>query len=530
MHLFEITGGRPLRGVTTVNGSKNAALPIMASALAMQGSATLHEIPALTDVRTMIRLLRSVGADVTESPGALSINADQVQKATAAYDLVRRMRASVCVLGPLLARYGYARVALPGGCHIGHRPIDLHLRGMSALGAVIRVQEGYVIAEAKRLRGADISLGGPQGSTVTGTCNVMVAAALASGRTIIRSAACEPEVCDLGRFLNAGGAKIEGLGSPLLEIDGVEQLTGVRHTVIPDRIEAATLAVAAAITGGEILIRNAPVGDLASVIAALSRIGVLIRPEAAGLRVSGTRPMSSVDLVALPYPGLPTDTQAQLTALLSLVPGTSMVTDRVFPDRFRHAGELIRMGADIRVNSGTAIIRGVSRLTGASVMASDLRASAALVLASLAAEGTSRIRRVYHLDRGYAAFEEKLNALGADIQRIPDSDDWIPDDHSADTPDRPVATDRPVHSSNCLQAAGTVNTPFENRHRDEQTGGQSREDGMCQVRSAAESSESPPLADTSACTYPAAAQSGENHGRPIPAPHCRALRDVEHTR
>ncbi|MCA9036328.1 MAG: UDP-N-acetylglucosamine 1-carboxyvinyltransferase [Planctomycetaceae bacterium] len=424
--IFRIQGAKPLRGRVRVDGSKNAALPILAASLAVDGTVQLRQIPDLTDIDTMCQLLSQLGAHICRdtAAGTVEIRNSAQESMEAPYDLVSRMRASVCVLGPLLSRFGRARVSLPGGCNIGHRPIDLHLRGLAALGADIRIERGYIIAESRILKGCDLVLSGPEGSTVTGTCNVLCAAATAVGRTVIRAAACEPEVEDLAAFLNAAGADIQGAGTSTIEVTGVRHLNAVAHSVIPDRIEAATLAIAAAITSGDVEIINAPTESLQSIRTALDQIGVCqsvinsdvevtwrVSAEAAG-------ELRPVELIALPYPGIPTDAQAQLMALLSLAGGTSVITDRVFPDRFMHAAELVRMGADIRVTAGTAIIRGVDRLTGATVMASDLRASAALVLAAMAAEGTSEIRRVYHIDRGYAGFERKLNQLGACIQRL----------------------------------------------------------------------------------------------------------------
>ncbi len=437
MDMFCIEGGHRLHGSISIEGSKNAALPIMASALMIDGEIVLDRVPELLDVATMNQLLRSMGVLVTpscnvSSDGGLRLNLDArpASNPVASYDLVSRMRASICVLGPLIARFGRARVSLPGGCNIGHRPIDLHLRGLTALGADLHLENGYVIAEAAGLRGAEIILSGPHGSTVTGTCNIMAAAATASGQTVIRSAACEPEVVELGRFLNSAGARIQGLGTPTIEIQGVESLHGIRHSIIGDRIEAATLMIAAAITDGDILLHNVPADAMENVIVVLRDVGMQI-DATSGLSGNGSETirirrgnhLTPRDIVADPYPGWPTDAQAQIMALLALVPGTSIVTDRVFPDRFIHASELIRLGADIRVSSGSAIIHGVPKLTAATVMASDLRASAALVLAALAAEGTTRIRRVYHLDRGYAAFEQKLNSLGAVVQRVSEVDD-----------------------------------------------------------------------------------------------------------
>jgi UDP-N-acetylglucosamine 1-carboxyvinyltransferase len=440
---FLIEGGRRLTGTIHVDGSKNAALPLMAASLAIAGPVTLHRVPSLLDVRTMTELLGCLGAEVEYSPaasdaasisdrhvpassGTIQIDATQASGFTAPYDLVRRMRAGVCVLGPLLARHRRACVALPGGCQIGLRPIDLHLKGLAALGADLRLEGGNIVAESGRLRGTEINLAGPSGSTVTGTCNVLVAAATATGTTVIRSAACEPEVRDLGRFLNAAGARISGLGTPVIEIHGVDQLGPVTHTVISDRIEAATLALAAAITGGDVTMLDAPTEDLAAVLNALREIGVSVESDVRRLRVISGNQRYPVNLTATPFPGLPTDAQAQFIALLTLVPGISVVSDRVFPERFMHVPELLRMGADISVSGGSAVIRGVSSLTGATVMASDLRASAALVLAGLAAEGTTEIRRVHHLDRGYASFETRLNCLGARIVRAPEPSEHQP--------------------------------------------------------------------------------------------------------
>ncbi|MSR60671.1 MAG: UDP-N-acetylglucosamine 1-carboxyvinyltransferase [Planctomycetaceae bacterium] len=344
----------------------------------------------------------------------------------AEYDLVRRMRAGICVLGPLLARRGRACVSLPGGCNIGDRPVDLHLKGLTALGAELRVERGYIFARAKRLRGARIYLGGAFGSTVTGTCNVMSAATLADGVTTIEAAACEPEVVDLGTYLNTLGAQITGLGTPFLRIEGVESLTGGEHTIIPDRIEAATLMIAAAMTRGDIVLENVCVEHLTAVVEKLREVGVTIESVGRMARVSVRDELKATDGIMLPYPGFPTDVQAQLMALLTIVPGISIITDKVFPDRFMHAAELARMGARIRREGPCAIVSGVAGLSGASVMASDLRASAALVLAALAAEGDSVIRRIYHIDRGYDRLEDKLNDLGASIVRTQDAPHNMP--------------------------------------------------------------------------------------------------------
>lgn len=427
MDMLVVRGGQPLRGTVTVGGAKNAALPIMAAALSAEGTTVLHGVPDLVDVTTLSHVLRSLGAIVERrGDGALEITVADEQPCLADYELVRRMRASVCVLGPLLGRRLRACVSLPGGCNIGHRPIDLHLKGLRALGAEITIERGYVFARADRLRGAEIYLGGSFGSTVTGTCNVMSAAALAEGITTISAAACEPEVVDLGNLLNAMGAKIEGLGTPLVRIEGVPKLTAVEHTVIPDRIEAATLMIAAAMTKGELTIEHVVPSHLSAVTDILRETGAIISFEGNRLTISANRSPAPVDVTALPYPGIPTDIQAQLTALLTLTNGISVVTDKVFPDRFMHIPELMRMGAGIRREGGSAIISGCRQLSGACVMASDLRASAALLLAALAADGESVIRRIYHLDRGYDHLERKLNLVGAEIRRVADQPDNMP--------------------------------------------------------------------------------------------------------
>ncbi len=434
MDMFVIRGGRPLKGRVAVSGAKNAALPIMAASLIAEGPCVLHEVPDLVDVSTLSQLLGTLGVHVERhADGTMQLEVLDEEPCIAEYDLVRRMRASFCVLGPLLARRGRACVSLPGGCNIGDRPIDLHLKGLRALGADIRVERGYVIARADRLRGNRVYLGGPFGSTVTGTCNVMVAATLADGITIIEAASCEPEVADLGRFLKKIGARIHGLGTPFLTIEGVETLRGASHVVVPDRIEAATLMIAVAMTEGEATIENVRLDHLTAVIETLRAIGVTVESDLGvdnsssalgsqkhSIRVSGSAELQPADVSSLPYPGIPTDLQAQLMALLSRANGISIITDKVFPDRFMHVPELVRLGACIRREGPSAIISGTPQLSGACVMASDLRASAALVLAALAADGESVVRRIYHLDRGYDRLEEKLNGLGADIRRLED--------------------------------------------------------------------------------------------------------------
>ncbi|HVW02778.1 MAG TPA: UDP-N-acetylglucosamine 1-carboxyvinyltransferase [Planctomycetaceae bacterium] len=425
--MFVIRGGMPLRGRVAVSGAKNAALPIMAAALIARGPTVLRGVPDLVDVDTLASLLQTLGVQVERSEdGALSLEARDESPFVAHYELVRRMRASVCVLGPLLARRKRACVSLPGGCNIGDRPIDLHLKGLAALGAEIRVERGYVLAEADRLRGANIYLGGPFGSTVTGTCNVMAAAALALGRTTIEAAACEPEVVDFGRYLNRMGACIRGLGTPFVVIEGVDELHGAEHEIIPDRIEAATLMIAAAITRGDVEIENVEIGHMTAVLEKLREIGASLEMHDRSVRVRVPGTLAPTDCIALPYPGIPTDVQAQLMALLTRTAGISVVTDKVFPDRFMHLPELVRLGARIRREGSCAIVNGVPSLSGACVMASDLRASAALVLAALAADGESVVRRIYHLDRGYDRLEHKLNHLGANIQRVPDDAAHLP--------------------------------------------------------------------------------------------------------
>jgi UDP-N-acetylglucosamine 1-carboxyvinyltransferase len=433
MELFVIRGGRKLQGTVRASGSKNAALPIMAAALAVDGPTTLQNVPDLVDVRTLSNLLRTLGADVSYDAGQLTIKPQDVSNSVADYELVRKMRASFCVLGPMLARRGFACVSMPGGCNIGARPVDLHLKGLRALGAEIRVERGYVIAKADRLQGARIYLGGALGPTVTGTCNVMTAATLAEGTTYIEAAACEPEVVDLGNYLNATGARIRGLGTPLIEIEGVDSLSGTNYQVIPDRIEAATLLIAGAITGGHVRVENLDPNQMTAVLEKLTESGVQLKVEANAVTVSAANTLTPVECTALPHPGIPTDVQAQFMALLSTAGGISVVTDRVFPDRFMHSAELIRMGAEIRREGATAVISGVPQLSGAAVMASDLRASAALVLAALSATGESVIRRIYHLDRGYERLDNKLNALGADIQRRQDTPGELPQSLQAES-------------------------------------------------------------------------------------------------
>ncbi len=423
MDCFRINGGARLLGKVRVSGSKNAALPIMAAALLVDGPVTVQGIPDLADVNTLALLLGYLGVEVKRAiDGNLRIEAVDPAPTTADYDLVRRMRASFCVLGPLVAKRGRGVVSLPGGCNIGTRPVDLHLAGLSALGAAVRIEHGYVIAEARRLRGAEINLRGPFGPTVTGTANVMSAATLALGRTVISGAATEPEIVDLGNFLIAMGARISGLGTETIEITGVDELRPTQYKIIPDRIEAGTLLLAGAITGGCVTVEGARPEHLAAVLDALAAAGADIDCRADEVTVRAVGRPCPTNISARPYPGIPTDLQAQFMALLSLSTGESRISDNVFPDRFMQIAELNRLGARIERSGSTAKVRGVGELSGATVMASDLRASAALVLAGLAAQRETIVRRIYHLDRGYQRLEQKLGQLGARISRERDQE------------------------------------------------------------------------------------------------------------
>jgi UDP-N-acetylglucosamine 1-carboxyvinyltransferase len=411
-----IRGGKPLTGEIRVSGAKNAALPLMAAALLTEESLELANAPRLMDILTMAKLLRHMGVEIAgERTPTLRLQARALHRPEAPYDLVKTMRASVLVLGPLVARMGRARVSLPGGCAIGPRPINLHLMGLERLGASIRLDQGYVEAEAPRLKGARIAF---DLQTVTGTENLMMAAVLAEGITILENAACEPEVVDLACLLNAMGAKVEGAGTATITIHGVSALGGTRHRIIPDRIEAGTFAVAAAITGGDVSIRDCQPAHLEAITAKLEESGARIEPGVESLRVTGTNRPRAVNVRTQPFPGFATDMQAQIMACMAVADGQSVITEAVFENRFMHVNELLRMGADITIAGNTAVIRGVSHLSGAPVMATDLRASASLILAGLAARGTTTVSRIYHLDRGYEAIERKLSALGANIERV----------------------------------------------------------------------------------------------------------------
>jgi UDP-N-acetylglucosamine 1-carboxyvinyltransferase len=418
MQKILVKGGRPLSGLVSVSGSKNAALPVMTAALLGDGATTLDNIPNLQDIRTMAKVLETLGAKVKHDNHQLVIDPSGFDQDEAPYDLVKTMRASIYSLGACLARLGKAKVSLPGGCAIGARPIDLHLKGVEALGAKIRIEHGYVIAEAPRLKGAHIHLAGPHGPSLGATINVLLAATAAEGKTVLESASVEPEVEDTVRFLLRMGADIQGCGTSTLTIHGGKPLKAVRYSVIPDRVEAGTFLAAAAITRGEITVQGLNLEHLSSVLEILGRIGVEFEEEGDALKVRGGHSYRSVDIQVSPYPGFPTDMQAQMTALLSVVPGLSVVTETIWENRFMHVLELNRMGADIKVDGNHALVRGVPRLTGAPVMASDLRASAALVLAGLVADGETLVQRIYHLDRGYERIEAKLSALGAEIRRV----------------------------------------------------------------------------------------------------------------
>jgi UDP-N-acetylglucosamine 1-carboxyvinyltransferase len=416
MDKLKITGGHALEGEVRVSGAKNSALPAMAASLLTADEVFLENIPLVNDIFTTRRLLRELGLSVEfEGDHSVRLRAPKILSYEAPYDLVKTMRASVLVLGPLLARTGRARVSLPGGCAIGARPINLHIKGLEKLGATVRTEHGYVEAIAERLSGAEIQF---DKITVTGTENLMMAAALADGQTVLQNAACEPEVVDLAEMLTGMGAKIQGAGTPTITIQGVKELHGTNHRVIPDRIEAGTFLIAGAITKGELNITNASPAHLASVIEKLRETGTHIETSASQMQVKGNGALNAVDIVTKEYPGFATDMQAQYMALMTQAAGISVITENIFENRFMHASELMRMGASIEIDGARAIVTGKTRLTGANVIASDLRASASLVLAALVAEGSTVIDRVYHLDRGYEKIEEKLQSVGAQIQRL----------------------------------------------------------------------------------------------------------------
>jgi UDP-N-acetylglucosamine 1-carboxyvinyltransferase len=417
MDKIVVEGGARLTGKIPISGAKNAALPLLAAALLPSGASTYRNVPQLADVRTMAKLLRVLGWQVDGDGTELTIAPPSAGAGTvleAPYELVKTMRASVLVLGPLVARYGRGRVSLPGGCAIGARPIDQHLKGLQAMGATVTLDHGYVDVEAKRLNGATIVLDVP---TVTGCENLVMAATLARGRTVIENAAREPEVEELALVLNKMGARVQGAGTSIITIEGVDELHPVEHAIIPDRIEAGTFAVAAAITGGDVLLDGARPEHLDAVVAKLRAAGVQVAAEAGGLRVRGGGDLAAVDIVTQPHPGFPTDMQAQFMVLACIARGQSVIKEMIFENRFMHVPELGRMGADIQIDGRVAVVRGGAKLTGAQVMATDLRASASLILAGLVASGETNVLRVYHLDRGYEAIENKLRAVGAKIRR-----------------------------------------------------------------------------------------------------------------
>ena len=411
-----ISGGNRLQGTVKIDGAKNSALSIMAATLLTKDVCILRNVPRLTDVDTMGAVIRKLGIKVEwGGDNTLYIDSDDFNNCEAPYELVKMMRGSILVMGPLLARLKRAKISLPGGCSIGARPVDYHIKGFEALGAQVEVEKGYIEAKVDKLKGDDIYLDFP---SLGATENIMMAACLAEGITTIGNAAKDPEVVELGHFLNKMGAKVEGLGTDLIKIEGVKELHGIDYTIIPDRIEAGTYMVAAAITGGDVLIEKADPLLLKPLIVKLEEAGVRIELEKNLIKVTGPDRVKAVDIKTLPFPGFPTDMQPQFMALSCVAKGTSVITETVFENRFVHTGDLIRMGADIKVEGHSAIIKGVKELSAAPVMASDLRGGAALVLAGLVSEGTTELSRIYHLDRGYVKLEEKLNSLGADIKRV----------------------------------------------------------------------------------------------------------------
>ena len=422
MDIFRISGGNPLHGKVKVSGSKNSALPLFAASLLTEEETILDNVPDLSDVNFMAEILAELGADVTRiSSNSWSIKPSSIVH-YAPYELVRKMRASICLLGPLVARLKRAEIPMPGGCVIGNRPIDLHVRALEALGAEVQLSGGIVKVNGNNISGNSVFIGGRHGSTVTGTANAVMLAVLTPGYTILEGSACEPEITDLCHMLQAMGANIQGIGSHLLKIEGVEKLKGCKHRVIPDRIEAGTYVLAGAITGGELTIEGINPAHMGSFLDLLKTAGLNLDYQNQSIKISDNLNLNPLEVVTLPFPGFPTDLQAQICALACITDGLSVITERVYPSRFMHVPELLRMGAHISIEGSSAIIRGTKRLTGAPVMASDLRASAALILAGLAAEGETWVQRIYHLDRGYETFEQKLQKLGAKVERLPESE------------------------------------------------------------------------------------------------------------
>ncbi|KAF0159058.1 MAG: UDP-N-acetylglucosamine 1-carboxyvinyltransferase [Syntrophaceae bacterium] len=414
MDKIVVHGGKPLHGDVQISGAKNAALPVLTAALLTEETCTFHNIPDLVDIKTTYKLLRNMGVEI-EGDSTVQISADKIINSVAPYDLVKTMRASILVLGPLVARMGKARVSLPGGCAIGARPVNLHIKALQDMGASVELRGGYIEAAADRLKGANIYFDLP---TVTGTENIMMAATLAEGTTVLNNAAREPEIVNLADVLKGMGARISGAGTDVITINGVTSLKGTEASIIPDRIEAGTFMIAAGMTQGEINVLGCNPQHLEALINKLRDTGMKITPIDGGLKVAAGHKIHSVDVKTLPHPGFPTDLQAQIMAYMSIGGGLSVITETVFENRFMHVSELMRMGADITIQGGSAIVRGVPTLYGAQIMATDLRASASLILAALVAQGTTEISRVYHIDRGYENIEKKFSALGADIQRM----------------------------------------------------------------------------------------------------------------
>ena len=422
MDIFRICGGNPLHGKVKVSGSKNSALPLFAASLLTEEETILENVPDLSDVNFMAEILTELGAKVIRiSSNSWSIIPSSIVH-YAPYELVRKMRASICLLGPLVARLKRAEIPMPGGCVIGNRPIDLHVRALEALGAKVQLSGGVVKVDGKNISGNSVFIGGRHGSTVTGTANALMLAVLTPGSTVLEGCACEPEITDLCHMLESMGANIQGIGSHLLKIEGVDRLSGCKHKVIPDRIEAGTYILAGAITGGELTIEGIDFGHMGSFLDLLKTSGMSLVSQDQSIIASVPTSLKPLEVVTLPFPGFPTDLQAQMCALASITDGLSVITERVYPSRFMHVPELLRMGAHISIEGSSAIIRGAKKLTGAPVMASDLRASAALILAGLAAEGETWVQRIYHLDRGYEKFEHKLQKLGAKVERLPESE------------------------------------------------------------------------------------------------------------
>jgi UDP-N-acetylglucosamine 1-carboxyvinyltransferase len=410
-----VTKCGPLKGKVTISGAKNSVLPIIAASLLTDDASTLDDIPRLEDVEVMCELLENFGSGISFEGKRLKIDNQNIRNSPAPYDLVRKMRASFLVMGPILSRFGSVKISLPGGCAIGTRPIDLHLKGFAAMGANITLGHGYIEANAEKLVGSRVYLDFP---SVGATENIMMAAALAEGQTIVENAAEEPEIIDLANFINSMGGRVRGAGTDTIKIEGVKYLKGTAHNIIPDRIEAGTFMAAAAITGGDIILSNVIEDHIRPVEAKLKEAGVNIEPAEEGIRISVNGPLRAIDLKTLPYPGFPTDMQAQMMALMCTLPGTSMITETVFENRYMHVSELKRLGARIKIEGRSAIIEGVNRLMGTQVKATDLRAGAALVIAGLYADGITEVTDIHHIDRGYERIEDKFNALGANIQRL----------------------------------------------------------------------------------------------------------------